>query len=255
MVRRIITVIIPWILASTVGLLVLVHFFVSMPGLDPLFSGLIEWATIIAAFGVLLGLVNVARVHGRRVVQREGGWPYSLALLLSALVVLTLGMIPGSTGSGDPLVQWLFRYVLEPLATTFFSLLAFFLASAFFRALRLRNIEALLVTVSAAVVLLTLAGLTGLSLAFGVIGAKFDLEDPRRISQGGAGCLSALASIVFLGLSLALFFGPALLLGLLDAPQAVGQAVGLGLGGVFCLACGFVPLWLVQKRVPRLGEG
>jgi hypothetical protein len=51
-------------------------------------------------------------------------------------------------------VQWVFRYVLEPLSTTFFSLLAFFLASAFFRALRLRNLEATLVTVAAVIVLL-----------------------------------------------------------------------------------------------------
>jgi len=154
MVRRIVSVIIPWVLASAVGILVLVGFFVTIRGLDPLLNGLVEWATIIAGFGVLLGLVNVAQVHGRRVVRREGGWPYSLALLLSALIVLVLGLMPGSYGSGDPYVQWVFRHVLEPLSLTFFSLLAFFLASAFFRALRLRNLEATLVTVSAAIVLL-----------------------------------------------------------------------------------------------------
>jgi hypothetical protein len=154
MLRRIGTVLVPWVLASTVGILVLVHFFVPLPGLGSVINGLVEWATIIAGFAVILGLVNVARVHGRRVVRREGGWPYSAVLLLSALAVLVLGLLPGSYGPGDAQVQWVFHYILEPLATTFFSLLAFFLASAIFRALRLRNLEATLVTVMAVIVLL-----------------------------------------------------------------------------------------------------
>jgi len=153
MLKRIVTVYVPWVLASIVGVLVLVHFFVAIPGLDPLFNGFIEWATIIAGFAVLLGLINVGREHVGRVVRRRPGWGYSIVLVLSALVVIVMGMLPGSSGQGDPLVQWIFHYVLEPLATTFFSLLAFFLASAFFRALRLRNLEATLVTVTAVIVL------------------------------------------------------------------------------------------------------
>ena len=154
MLRRIVTVYVPWVLASIVGILVLVHFFIAMPGLDPLLLGFVEWASIIAGFAVLLGLINVVRNHVQRVVQRQAGWGYSIVLVLSALVVIVLGMMPGSSGQGDPLVQWVFHYVLEPLAMTFFSLLAFFLASAFFRALRLRNLEATLVTVAAVIVLL-----------------------------------------------------------------------------------------------------
>lgn len=154
MVRRVLTVFVPWFLASLVGILVLMHFFVSIPGLDLLLGGLVEWATIIAAFAVLLGLVNVGRIHGMRVARREKGWVYSLVLMLSALAVLAVGLRPGSAGVGDTWVRWVFLYILEPLATTFFSLLAFFLASAVFRTLRLRNLEATLMTVAATIVLL-----------------------------------------------------------------------------------------------------
>jgi hypothetical protein len=154
MFRRILTVYVPWILASMIGVLVLVHFFIATPGLDPLFNGLVEWASIIAGFAIILGLINVARSHVGRIVRRAAGWGYSVVLVLSALVVIVLGLLPGSTGQGDPAVQWIFHYVLEPLAMTFFSLLAFFLASSFFRALRLRNLEATLVTVTAVIVLL-----------------------------------------------------------------------------------------------------
>jgi len=104
------------------------------------------------------------------------------------------------------------------------------------------------------VVLLTIAGTAGLNLAFGVIGANFNWEDPRRVTQGGIGCLGALASFLFLGISLLLFFGPAVLLKMLGGPAAAGEFAGLALGGIVCLIGGFVPLWLVRGRVRCLGE-
>jgi ABC-2 type transport system permease protein len=109
-------------------------------------------------------------------------------------------------------------------------------------------------TFGLAAVSLIMAGATGLLLAFGVVGANFNWEDLRRINTGGSGCLGALASFVFLGISLVLFFGPAVLLRLLGVPAIVGQLIGLCLGGAASLGCGAVSLWLVRKRVPRLDE-
>ncbi len=107
---------------------------------------------------------------------------------------------------------------------------------------------------SLAVVALTIAGTAGLSLAFGVLGANFDWDDPRRISQGSLGCLGALASFVFLIVSLSLFFGPALLVGVFGGPQFLGQFLGMLLGGIACAAGAIIPLWLVRKRVALLAE-
>lgn len=107
---------------------------------------------------------------------------------------------------------------------------------------------------SLSVVVITLLGLAGLSLTFGVLGANFNWEDPRRISQGSAGCFGALASMAFLVLGLGLFFGPSLLIGILRLPPALGQGIGLLIGGAFCLAAGFIPLWAVRHRVARLAE-
>ncbi|MGC8873073.1 MAG: hypothetical protein ACP5SI_01325 [Chloroflexia bacterium] len=160
MVRRIATVVLPWLLGSVVGFLVLIHFFVAVPGLSGLLNGLVEWATIIAAFAVLVGVTHLVLYHGRRALRRECDWGYSAVLLLAMAVVLVLGFRPGSYGPGDPLVEWVFRYILEPLATTFFSLLAFSLATGIVRALRLRNVETILVTVAAVIVLLGQAPIT-----------------------------------------------------------------------------------------------
>lgn len=118
----------------------------------------------------------------------------------------------------------------------------------------LQHNDLMILIFSLAVVALTIAGTTGLSLAFGIMGANFDWEDPRKISQGSIGCLGALASFVFLVLSLSLFFGPTLLVGAFEGPQFLGQFLGMLLGGAACAAGAIIPLWLVRKRVALLAE-
>jgi ABC-2 type transport system permease protein len=105
-----------------------------------------------------------------------------------------------------------------------------------------------------AVVALCMAGTAGINLAFGVKGANLDWEDPRHMSRGTTGCLSTLVTLGFLPFSLALFFGPPILLPLLEIPESVGRWLGLALGGTISLACAFLPLWLVRHDVDRIGE-
>ena len=104
------------------------------------------------------------------------------------------------------------------------------------------------------VVALVIAGNAGLNLAFGIVGANLDWEDPRKMMKGSSGCLGSLVSMAFLGVSLVLFFGPPLLFSLLGLPEGVGQLTGLALGGLFSVGFALIPLWLVRERVPRLGE-
>ncbi len=104
------------------------------------------------------------------------------------------------------------------------------------------------------VVGLCYAAITGVNLAFGVLGANFDWEDPRRMVRGTAGCLSAITSLAALGICLAFFVGPVWGASLLGLPAAAGKLVGLALGAAACAACGVVPPALVRNRLPRLGD-
>jgi ABC-2 type transport system permease protein len=104
------------------------------------------------------------------------------------------------------------------------------------------------------VIALCIAGNAGLNLAFGIAGANMNWEDPRQMQRTASGCLSALATMIYLPITLLLFFGPPVLLAALGLPEIIGQAIGLVLGGGLSLVCVIVPLWLVHKRVPRLGE-
>ena len=104
------------------------------------------------------------------------------------------------------------------------------------------------------VVALSLAGMAGINLAFGVKGANLAWEDPRQMARGTTGCLSAISSTAYLGLSLVIFFLPAIGFPALGLPVLFGQALGLVLGGSFCLACAILPPWAVRKAATHLGE-
>lgn len=103
-------------------------------------------------------------------------------------------------------------------------------------------------------VLLCYAAITGVNLAFGVIGAVFDWEDPRRMMRGSVGCLSPLVSMATVGVCLLLFAGPVLVAGMLGVSDFGGKLVGLALGGVASAACAVIPVYLVRDRVPKLDE-
>jgi len=110
------------------------------------------------------------------------------------------------------------------------------------------------VAFSLIVVALTVAGITGLNLAFGIIGANFEWDDPRRIPQGALGCLGFLVSGICLVICLVFFFGPTILFGFLSLNSFLGRLIGILLGGIACLAIAIIPLWLVRYRIPRLAE-
>ncbi len=120
-------------------------------------------AALLTGFALLIGLTNLVRVHLGRVQKQERGWPYSIALLLSAAITIVVGSIIGGNGPSSAGATWIFDYIYQPLGLTFYSLLAFFIAAAAFRALRARTVEMTILTVVALIVVLGQAPLFQLS--------------------------------------------------------------------------------------------
>lgn len=141
-------------LVGLVGTIILLDFYISQTMLDEVGRTLVEWVTILAALALVLGLINLLRVHGARVAAGRSGWPYSLALLGAVIVTLVIGLGPGSGGANDPALNWIFTYIYAPLNAGVFSLLAFFVASAAYRALRLRSAEGAGLLIAGVIVLL-----------------------------------------------------------------------------------------------------
>lgn len=151
--------ILPVGIAIAVGLIVLVHQFVANLFLDELGGVLIAWSAIIAAFAVLLGLLNVLSVHVHRLIRRDGNVLSSLVILITASVVFLVVLPSGGAG---PASVWVFRYMYQPLEASFLALLVFFMASAAYRALRARTWEMALLIAAALVVLIGSAPIANL---------------------------------------------------------------------------------------------
>jgi putative effector of murein hydrolase LrgA (UPF0299 family) len=73
--------------------------------------------------------------------------------------------------------------------------------------------------------------------------------------SGSVGCLGPLVSVIYAGLALGLFFIPPVVAVMLQAPELLGQLMGLIAGGAFSLAFMIGTPWLLRKRLSYLGEG
>ena len=135
MISRIISTIV----AMSVGLLVLADFFINSDTINALGLYLIRTASIVAAFTLILGMVNVLTVHLGKIYNRDRGWLYSWVLLGALFFTLAIGFLTG--GAGSTQMRQLFEAVLFPLEATLFSLLAFFIFMAAYRAFRIKSLE------------------------------------------------------------------------------------------------------------------
>lgn len=142
---------IPVILAIAVGLIVLLGQFITNDIFSNLFSVFVIWGTIVFAFALLLGLVNLVLFHVRRIVSRDAQMPFSVLILATALVVFLIVLPSGSAGAAT---QWVMRYIYQPLEASFLALLVFFIGTAVYRALRVRTWEMGLFALSAIIVLI-----------------------------------------------------------------------------------------------------
>jgi hypothetical protein len=165
-------------IAISVGLFVLLDFFVQNAFIGTLKFVFVRWAIIVAAFAMILGFFNVLIVHLNKILRFKQGWFYSIFLVLTMMTVLILGLIEGPRG---PLTSQIFQYVLFPLQATIFSLLAFFVASAAYRVFRLRSWESALLVITGIIVLLGQVPLWGALRSF----KEWILEVPSMAGARG----------------------------------------------------------------------
>ncbi|MBW6458310.1 MAG: hypothetical protein K0B52_04020 [FCB group bacterium] len=226
---------IPSIIVGTVGVIMLLSWFIPHKPFGELEIHATQWYDIIASFAMILGALNLLKLQGRKVIKRQQGWPYSLAAVLAFFLTLSFGFVikggyyPNLVSLGDnpdavcekiaelttmttdeasvlysyPPVngerisihkavvskkaaqkvvdelealgatvalgelkwgshvqgentyyRWIFYSFFTPLSATMFALLAFFVASASYRAFKIRNAEATVLLVSGILIML-----------------------------------------------------------------------------------------------------
>ena len=139
------------------GLLTLSGNFINSPVLiDFVEKDATQWYEIIAGFAAFLGVLNLLKLHFNKIGYKKKNWEYSIFTLISFFIMIVFGFFYNNVDvpfgahlkNEGSAFYWVFNYIYLPLASTMFALLAFFVASASYRAFRIRNFEATLLLIS-----------------------------------------------------------------------------------------------------------
>ena len=120
---------------------------------------------ILTAFSLVLGVGSIVQHHLLKIQRKATFWQYRwitlLGLLLTAIIGVfggidpnRPGILPTRVGGFSFHIQTIYSNMMVPLAATMFSLLAFFMASAAYRAFRARTVEATLLLAAAFILML-----------------------------------------------------------------------------------------------------
>jgi len=135
------------------GIIMMVQFFIPHPVSVAFYDLTTKWIRIVAAFALVLGTGSLVLYHVDKLQRRRSGWYYSIVTLVAALVTAVVGLGWG-VRPGRPLQDIIFSNIMVPLNASMFAILAFYMASAAYRAFRARTKESALLLVAAFIVML-----------------------------------------------------------------------------------------------------
>ena len=165
---------IPLFILVFVGVLTLTSRFVPHDPIGKLGQEFSQYFDIIASFAILLGGANLLKMQGLKVLNRKKNWPYSVVTIVGFAITVVVGVNFMSYFGGLPLEWqeagffragvhishpdshffWIWWYIFTPLSATMYALLAFYVASASYRAFRARTTEATLLLLAGIVLML-----------------------------------------------------------------------------------------------------
>ena len=161
---------VPVAVAFIMGVAMFLQFYVPSRFSAEMFDAVIQWDRIIAGFAMLLGIYSLLNHHYHKLKRRAPGWGFSVIVYLGFLAMFFAGFIWGIVNPSPETIvtptgekyqvtryvpfQWMYDYLFVPMQATMFSILAFYIASAAYRAFRARTKEATVLLITAIVVML-----------------------------------------------------------------------------------------------------
>lgn len=148
----------PVIVAFCMGVFFAVQYYIPHPFTDDLLTGVSKWFIIISGIAMGLGIVSLFYSHYYKIKRRAPAWGFSFIMFIALFTMLGVGIYCSNaeviTATGKQTIYgWLYQNFMVPLQSTMFSILAFYVASAAFRAFRAKTKEATLLLVAAIIVM------------------------------------------------------------------------------------------------------
>ncbi len=143
----------PKIITFVGGMFLAIQYFIPHRYSQTVYNTALDWDMIIGIFAIFLGIVSLVQFHMLKIQRKEQGFRYSYVLIAGLAFMILTGAITG-TGQDSLFIRWGYTGVLNPISATMFALLAFYIASAAFRAFRARTVIATILLVSAIIVML-----------------------------------------------------------------------------------------------------
>lgn len=141
--------------------------------LDDLVTMVADFSNILTGFLLGLGIYSLLRIHAARLIKKQRDWFFSAVLLVCLFGIMIIGLVHWSASNAPDGVKladrenwgtlqyvrdFLFDGLLQEMDAAFFSIIAFYILSAAYRAFRIRSIEATILLATALIVMLSLMG-------------------------------------------------------------------------------------------------
>jgi len=126
-----------WAIALLAGGLVLAGYFLRkmVPVLGEISALVLQWAVMLAALALLIGVLNLLAVHWRKVKAGKSSSIYSVVLIVSLIATIGITTWDGPTGSWS---LWILNNIQIPIEASLVALLAIVLAYTAARMFRYR---------------------------------------------------------------------------------------------------------------------
>ena len=168
--------------AIATGVIVLLGYFFP-DQLGPLRILLLDWAVVIAAMAVLVGIYNLAAVQMEKFRAAQKGGVYGILLVISLLVTFGLGVVLGPT---NQYMQLAMNAIVVPVEASLMAILTVTLIYATIRLLRRRVDVMSIVFLIVAVIFLVLMMPTPFCPILGEGGTQLAVDFLGMFSVGGA---------------------------------------------------------------------
>lgn len=161
-----------------------------------------RWSVIVIAPAIGLGVIQLVRWESSKIRKREKEWPISVFTIIMTFVTFLVGLMPPITASEG--IIWLVMYVTVPMMGVGWSLSALCYVGAFFRSLRVKNVESFFLLFSVLVVFVSsVPAIATLHPALAPFGSWY----VKYPNVGGSWSNAIAGGVAILGLALRLVLG------------------------------------------------